>query len=157
MAGEVAKLPFRTICCSSLRRAQATAEIVNRNLRRPIHALENLMECALGQIQGQPANGAWRKDWMQGGPTPGGETFAEYTARVIRGFNQALTYPNPVLIIGHGGNFWALEHYKLIAVTRVPNCALFHLEPPQGSTLWNVKQLAAPEGQALAIGEAALA
>ena len=88
---------------------------------------------------------------------PGGETYAEYTARVIRGFAQALTFPGPVLIVGHGGNFWALEHYGLISETRVPNCALFSLQPPRDQKLWNVKQLAAPEGQSLAIGEAAIA
>ena len=161
IAPEVAKLCFRSICCSSLQRARSTAEIVNRGLDKPIYVLPDLMECGLGEIQGEPSNGAWREPWMKGGPMPGGETFGEYTARVMRGFAQALTHAGPVLVVGHGGNFWALEQYGLIPETRVPNCALFHLEPPPTksgeSKFWNVTLLAAPEGRALAIGEAALA
>jgi broad specificity phosphatase PhoE len=157
VAVEVAKLSLRSICCSSLQRARSTAEIINRGLGKPIHVLLDLMECALGEIQGQPSNGAWRDPWVKGGPMPGGETYAQYTARVIRGFAEALPFPGPVLIVGHGGNFWALEDYGLIPEIRLPNCALFYLEPPRDSKYWNVTQLAAPEGRALAIGEAALA
>ncbi len=91
---------------------------------------------------------------------PGGETFAAYTTRVVHGFNQALAHPGPVLIVAHGGNFWALEHHGLIAPgTRVPNCALFQLDPPSvektsAGNFWTVTQLSAPAAEALSIGEA---
>ena len=86
---------------------------------------------------------------------PGGETFQEYIGRVMRGFVVGLAQPGPVLAIGHGGNFWALERYGLIEFgTRIPNCALLKLEPPTISKFWNMKLLAAPEGPSLAIGEA---
>ncbi len=150
----VAKLPLETICSSSLQRAQRTAEITTRSFAKPIVTLPDMMECGLGDIQGQPSNGEWREPWMNGGPMPGGETYTAYCARVIRGFNQALAYPGPVLVVGHGGNFWSLERYGLIPETRVPNCALFYLEPPRTGKLWSVKLLAAPAGEALAIGEA---
>src|SRR5262249_52712439 len=111
--------------------------------------------CSLGEIEGHASNGAWRDPWVNGGPMPGGETFAVYAARVLRGFNDALTHPGPVLIVAHGGNFWALEHYGLIEPgTRVPNCALFKLIPPSTSRFWTVTPLALPAGEALAIGEA---
>lgn len=94
---------------------------------------------------------------------PGGETFEEYTSRVIRGLNQALTHPGPVLVVAHGGNFWILERYGLIAKgSRVGNCALFSLEPPAANSkshnakLWKVTPLAVPDGPSLAIGEIAL-
>lgn len=151
----VEALPIATICCSPLQRARRTTDIVNQTLARQVVAIPDLMECHLGIYQGHPSNGEWRAPWVAGGPMPEGETFAEYTARVIRGFNQALAHPGPVLIVAHGGNFWALEHHGLIARgTRVTNCALFKLEPPAAdSKFWNVTQLAAPEGPALAIGE----
>jgi probable phosphoglycerate mutase len=155
VAPHVVALPIATICTSSLARAKRTGAIVNRALQKPIVAFDDLRECHLGKIQGEPSNGAWRAAWVNGGPMPGGETFAEYTARVIRGFNQALAQPGPVLIVAHGGNFWALEHHGLIAPgVRVPNCALFRLDPPNGGKLWNVTALYAPAGEALAIGEA---
>lgn len=154
VAGAVAKLSVRSICCSSLQRARSTAEIVNRGLGKLVHALPDLMECGLGQIQGQSSTGEWRQPWKNGGPMPGGETYAEYCTRVIRGFNEALAYPGPVLIVGHGGNFWALEHFSLIAETRVPNCALFYLEPLRDSTFWGATLIAKPDGLSLAIGEA---
>lgn len=155
-AAYVAALPVTTICCSTLQRARRTAEIVNRGLGKPIVTIPDLMECGLGQIEGQASNGEWREPWEKGGPMPGGETFAEYCARVVKGFTQALAVPGPVLVVGHGGNFWALERYGLIAFgTRVPNCALFKLDPPQGGAkMWSVTQLSAPAGESLAIGEA---
>ena len=155
----VEALPVATICCSPLLRAKRTTEIINRDRTHPVVSIPELMECHLGIYQGHPSNGEWREPWVAGGPMPGGETFSEYTDRVIRGFNQALTHPGPVLIVAHGGNFWALEHHGLIAPgTRVPNCALFQLDPPSpvtgtDSKFWQVTLLAAPEGPALAIGE----
>ncbi len=159
IAAPVAKLGFATICCSPLLRARATADIVNQGPGKPIIEISELMECSLGEVEGHASNGEWREPWEQGGPMPGGETFREYTERVILGLNQALTRPAPVLVVGHGGNFWALEHHGLIAPgSRVSNCALFKLEPPQaGARLWNVTPLGIPEGPSLAIGEIALA
>ncbi len=151
----IATLPIATICTSSLSRAKRTGEIVNRGLNKPVFTFDDLRECHLGQIQGSPSNGAWRGEWVAGGPMPGGETFVEYCARVLRGFNQALAQTGPVLIVAHGGNFWGLEHYGLIATgVRVPNCALFRLDPPRDLKTWKVTSLYAPEGEALAIGEA---
>ncbi len=152
----VEALPIATICCSTLLRAKRSMEIVNCSIKKPVVMVPELRECKLGEIEGQPSNGDWRKPWENGGPMPGGETFQEYIDRVMRGFAVALAQPGPVLAIGHGGNFWALERYGLIVFgTRVPNCALFKLEPPKPSEkFWSVKLLAAPDGPSLAIGEA---
>ncbi len=164
IAGAIADLPIATICCSPLQRARRTADIVNRRLEKNLVTIPDLMECAFGINEGQASNGAWREAWERGGPMPGGETFAEYTSRVIRGLNQALTHPGPVLVVAHGGNFWALECHGLIAKgSRVGNCALFRLEPPTSHSktgdakLWKVTPLAVPDGPSLAIGEIALA
>jgi broad specificity phosphatase PhoE len=156
VTGAVERLDFATICSSPLKRARTTAEIVNRHLGKPVVYLPAMMECALGQIEGQPSNGDWREPWVSGGPMPGGETFEAYTTRVLGAFNQALVQPGPVLVVGHGGNFWALEHHGLIPNgTRVANCALFRLEPPRAKpAMWTVVQLAGHETDALAIGEA---
>ena len=151
----VEALPIATICCSALLRAKRSMEIVNRSIKKPVVMVPELRESKLGAIDGQPSNGEWREPWVQGGPMPGGETFQEYIDRVIVGFYVALAQPGPVLAIGHGGNFWALERYGLIEPGfRVPNCTLFKLEPPRDSKFWSVKLLAKPDGPSLAIGEA---
>jgi broad specificity phosphatase PhoE len=154
----VAQLPITTICCSPLLRTRRTMEIVNDGPNKPVVYIPDLMECHLGDFQGQASYGSWRDEWQQGGPMPGGETFLEYSARIMRGFSQALSQPGPVLVVGHGGNFWALEHYGLIVPgTRVTNCALFKLDPPTpGSEFWNVTPLACPAEAGLAIGEGAV-
>jgi len=156
VAAHVAALDVTTICCSTLLRACRTAEIVNRERRLSVLHIANLMECSFGEVEGQPSNGDWVETWRQGGPMPGGETYDTYTRRILRAFNEALEQPGPVLIVSHGGNFWALEHHGLIPPgPRVPNCGLFRLEPPASdSKYWHVKQLAAPPGVSLAIGEA---
>ncbi len=153
----VEALPITTICCSPLLRARRTMEIVNRNICKPTVFVPELMECGLGEIQGQSSNGEWREPWVKGEFTPpSGETFLEYVARTIRGVNLALAQPGPMMMVGHGGNFWALEHFGLTAPgLRVGNCALFRLDPPRDTKLWSVSQLACPEGDALVIGEGA--
>ncbi len=167
VAAMVAKLPVATICCSPLRRATRTAEIVNHEVGKPVVPVADLMECGLGFCEGQASNGEWRAPWERGGPMPGGETFAEYTDRILRGFNKALAQPGPILIVAHGGNFWALEHHGFIRPgSRVSNCALFKLEPPRdkakpretksrSSNFWTVEQLTVPDGAPRAIGEIA--
>ena len=39
-----------------------------------------------------------------GGAIPGGESLDSFVARLLRGLNEALTYPAPVLVVGHGGH-----------------------------------------------------
>lgn len=153
----VEALPIATICCSPLLRTRRTMEIVNCNIKKPVVLVPELMEVGLGEIQGQASNGEWRAPWVKGELTPpGGETFLEYVARILRGLTHSLTQPGPVLMVGHGGNFWALEHYGLIdSGTRVSNCSLFRVDPPGDSKFWTVTQLACPDGPALAIGEGA--
>ena len=158
IAVDVATLPIATICSSPLQRARRTADIINQEPAKPVIPVADLMECGLGIFEGQASNGAWRESWERGAPMPGGETFKEYADRILRGFNQALAHPGPVLMVAHGGNFWALEHHGVIRPgTRVANCALFKLEPPvNDARYWSVTRLgAADAGASLAIGEIA--
>jgi hypothetical protein len=61
-----------------------------------------------------------------------------------------------VLVVGHGGNFWAIERLMgLSSGARVANCALFRIDPPvAGDTHWRSTLLAQPATPSVAIGEA---
>ncbi len=155
VAPAVAKLPIASICCSTLMRAKATAEIVNtRGLALTI--IDDLKECGFGIYEGQDAGGPWREGWRNGEAIPGGESLAEYSTRLLRGFNAALAKPGPVLIVGHGGSVWPLEKFAGIATgLRIANCALFRFDPPKSDNApWTYTTLAEPASPSVAIGEA---
>ena len=155
VAAAVAALPIATICASPLIRARRTAEIVNAN-NTPIVLIDDLKECGFGVYEGKPSNGAWREEWRNGARLEGVEPFEDYVIRIIRGINQALTHPGPVLVVGHGGNFWAIERFAVKhAGIRVPNCGLFRLDPSTGANdpAWTSTLLAQPASPSVAIGE----
>lgn len=143
VAAAVAALPIATICVSPLQRARQTAALVNINAR-PIRVIEALKECGFGIHEGEASNGAWRTAWLSGGAIAGGETRRDYIVRVTGALHEALVEPAPVLIVAHGGTFWALEH--LVAQqARIPNCTLFEFTPPAApNSAWGMSQLACP-------------
>ncbi|MCC6912074.1 MAG: histidine phosphatase family protein [Rhodospirillaceae bacterium] len=151
VAPAVAQLPIKTICVSTLSRARRTAEIVNVN-NAPIVVLDTLKECGFGVYEGQDSNGPWREGWMAGGAIEGGERRVDYIARVHRALNEALSHPAPVLIVAHGGTFWAMEEL-LGEIVHVQNCTLFEMTPPPADRKhWKATQLACPVEPPLAIG-----
>ncbi len=155
VAAVVGNIPIATVCSSPLKRARVTAEIVNRRLGKPLIEIPQLMECRFGIYEGQDSGGAWRGPWEKGAALPGGETFDGYRDRALLGLNKALAYPAPVLVVAHGGTFWAVEKFALNGKrVRIPNCVLFKIDPPaREGEEWTVTELAAPP-HPLAIGEA---
>lgn len=154
VASAVAQLPIRTICASPLMRARRTAEIVNIN-NVPLVVIDALKECGFGVHEGEDSRGPWRDGWMAGDAIDGGERRVDYIARVARALTEALSHAAPVLIVAHGGTFWAME--ELLGETvHVQNCTLYELKPPaDGGAHWTSTQLACPVDRALAIGEGA--
>ena len=123
IAPAVAALPIKTICASPLARARRTAEIANVN-KVPIIIIDELKECGFGVHEGEDSSGAWRAGWMAGGVIEGGERRAHYIARATQALARALTHESPVLVVAHGGTFWAME--DLVGETvHVQNCTLF--------------------------------
>ena len=141
----VAKEPIVTICHSPLIRAHRTAEILNEGLKRQMVPLHNLRECSIGIHEGAPSRVEWRQPWLDGGEIEGGERLLDFLARAVRGINEALEHPGPVLVVAHGGIFWAIERYALKRPqSGIPNCTLFKLEPLNDDT-WRLMEVAAPE------------
>lgn len=143
IAAVVAALPIRTVCASPLARARRTAEIVNMN-RVPTVVMDALKECGFGVHEGEDVDGPWRAGWLAGGVIAGGETRRDYIARVTAALRAALAHPGPVLVVAHGGTFWALEHLTRTEM-RMPNCTLYGFTPPaHAAAPWNMTLVACP-------------
>jgi probable phosphoglycerate mutase len=132
-----------TICTSPLERARLTADIIAAGLHVPVRVIDNLRECGFGAREGHP-KGSWYEAW-RGGETPkGAERFAAFMERALDGLNEALDCPGPVLIVAHGGVYWAIERFAGIARReRIPNgVPLFHAPPPKPLLPWRRQQMA---------------
>ncbi|HZS84767.1 MAG TPA: histidine phosphatase family protein [Stellaceae bacterium] len=129
-AALLARCAVATICVSPLRRARETALIINEALRRPIIVIDDLKEVAFGAAEGTRMRNLlpeWRAGWVP----DGAESYPGFIARALRGINAALAQEGPVLIVSHGGTYWAVEqHARLAREHAIPNCAPLRHEPP---------------------------
>ena len=59
--------------------------------------------------------------------------------RALDAINEALESPGPVLIVAHGGIYWAIERFAGLARReRIPNgVPLFHCPPPKPLLPWH--------------------
>ena len=94
-------------------------------------AIDELQEFNLGNHSGQII-GPWFEDWRSGGVLSGGETYRDFTERCLKSINRSLTFPESVLIIAHGGVYWALvDALQVHLAEDLPNCVPLFLSPPQ--------------------------
>jgi len=132
-----------TICSSPLARAHETARIVNEVLRRPLVLVDELMECNLSGWQGV-VGGSWHDDWVGGAVPPGGgESYEGFLSRSLAGINKALAHPGPVLIVAHGGVYWAVQrHATCEDKYDIPNGIPVHHDPPRDlQAIWRTRVL----------------
>ncbi|WP_374380444.1 histidine phosphatase family protein [Dongia sp.] len=126
-----------TICTSPLDRASLTADIIAAGLHVPVKEIDALRECRFGEREGHP-KGAWYEAWRNGETPRGAERFSQFMERALDGINEALRNPGPVLIVAHGGIYWAIERFAGLARReRIPNgVPLFHCPPPKPLLPW---------------------
>jgi broad specificity phosphatase PhoE len=128
-----ASLGLRSIAVSSLGRARRTAEIVNTGLGLPVTAFDALKEFSCGPYEGT-TDGTWLEHWRADGAVDGPESFALFRARVLSAMLSALGLDHPVLVVAHGGVFWALQRLLGFAeTTHLPNAVIVRFEPPAES------------------------
>jgi probable phosphoglycerate mutase len=126
-----------SICCSPLRRAKETALIIAEVLRLNVIVIDDLKEAGWGVYEGKRKD-AWFSQWRSGVTPEGAETYMQFLDRALIGLNAALELPEPVLIVSHGGTYWAVERATGIVLGEdVPNCApVFHKPPGQSGNEW---------------------
>jgi len=128
------------VCASPLRRARETASIIGNELRVPIHIVDDLKEASWGECEGM-LKGSWFEEWKDGVTPADAEPFDLFIARALRGLNTALALGERVLVVAHGGTYWAVERATGIPIGHdLSNCTPVYHEPPSTPMhRWNVE------------------
>ncbi len=127
----LANEPIAGIVASPLSRARHTAEAVAERHDIEITFDDGLMECHLGDRQGEP-HGPWLKAYWTGDyDPPGGETYAEFSARVWSAMARAVARGPDILIVAHGGLWLAARDFVTIEppLIPMPNALPVHVRP----------------------------
>lgn len=105
------------IISSPLERTKQTAEIINKNMNKPIEYNEKMMERNFGILEGQIANQIKNlEDYFEYHKNQGiekGEKIQDFVERVFEGMRQIeKEHQNKnVLIVTHGGVARAIDYY----------------------------------------------
>jgi len=139
LKSRLAPLGITKIFHSPLIRAKRTAEIINEELNCELCPLDELKEFNIGDFAGQLL-GDWFDDWRAGSFIPNGETYRQFIDRSLNGLNKALEPPGPVLIVAHGGVYWAVEEAIQASLnSRIPNAIpVFHRPPKTADDSWQI-------------------
>lgn len=145
--------PAGKIYHSSLSRARDTALILNEVLQLPCTQDHDLREHMMGEWSGVRAWQDCIRDIGNGIIPPGGETYDELDARILKVFRRLLqgmcgtishvsAPPQIPLIVAHGGVFHALGRLLSIDVPHIHNCTMLFFEPlqpdVQDKPIWQV-------------------
>ena len=127
--------PIERIVASPLSRAHDTAQAVANMLGLDIALDPGLMECHLGDHQGDP-HGPWLQEYFKGNYIPpNGEHFDEFCARTWAAMQRAVALGPNTLIVAHGGLWISARRYVTVApdMPRMPNALPLHITP-EGDT-----------------------
>lgn len=131
--------PIRKIVSSPLSRVAHTAERTAHFHRIEVEYDPQLMECHLGEQQGEH-HGQWLKDYWKGAATPdGAEPFEQFAARAYSALRRAVDREG-VLVVAHGGILRALQAYVRVEPKPPAENALPMLITP-GRPVWRVEPL----------------
>jgi len=140
---QLKSLGINAICTSPLKRARSTADIIGHSLGLTVVDVPGLEEMDVGPYEGI-ADYSWISAWREDKAVDGIEPFPEVRKRVAAAANRALGTASHVLIVAHGGVFWALQH-----LCRSPFTPLANGRParpsPVGETCWRIEMLTPPQ------------
>lgn len=136
-AESATQLRFETICTSPLSRAVETAEAIAGVTGGKISIQNDLIECGWGDREGE-VKGVWFEKWKRGIEVPNdAETFEAFLSRATGAINRALNMPAPVLIVAHGGIYWAVQLHALRNMKRdLENATIVRHIPPTKQHPW---------------------
>jgi probable phosphoglycerate mutase len=130
----IASLPIKTICCSPLKRAKETKDICCARLSAAHYEIHDLTECTSVIWQKMTSLGDTAHLCQE-------EPVYSFMQRVRSGINQALSKEGPVLIIAHGGIYWAMCCFMEVNHERViDNCDPVHLSISETGN-WQARRL----------------
>lgn len=126
---------------SHLQRARHTAEIINENLKLPMHETPLLGEHRFGDWENRPKSVIHPRFFSNENP-PNGETHDAFTTRARMGINHALSFEGLALITCHGGVFRAFSQlYGQEGDSE--NCVLYEFTPHEATPNfpWKIKMV----------------
>lgn len=127
--------PITRIVASPLSRAHDTARAVADAMGLTITLDPGLMECHLGDHQGDP-HGPWLQNYFEGRHVPpNGERFEDFCIRTWAAMRRAVALGPNTLIVAHGG-LWISARRKIAVdpdLPRMPNALPLHVVP-EGKT-----------------------
>jgi probable phosphoglycerate mutase len=83
-----------------------------------------------GEISGEHA-----PHWLKDASVPGAEPYDAFIVRALAGINEALAHPGAVLIVAHGGVYWAVQiHADLDKAGNIRSCMPVLHRPPTSKT-----------------------
>lgn len=149
----LANIPISTVVASPLSRAYQTAEIVNEALNCPLVIVDGLQEMYFGEQEGKPVTASTHEELFADACNWGGETIDGFINRVMGAVEEALSHPGPVLVVAHGGVYWALaKRFGMEAGAGIANAQPVHVRWVEaGSTPWTVEQIRNLNGIEIAI------
>jgi probable phosphoglycerate mutase len=124
---------FGSIVTSPLRRSFQTAQIISKKTSIPLTIIDEFKEISLGSFQGKPNQLSKIKEWRNGEEIEGAESFSEFIQRVRIGLDRAFKLQEPILIVAHGGVYWAIQKILKVPFQDLPNCAAVYHRPPKTS------------------------
>ncbi|MDH3667963.1 MAG: histidine phosphatase family protein [Paracoccaceae bacterium] len=123
--------PIERIVSSPLSRAHDTAMAVAAALDLGVETDDGLMECHLGDRQGEP-HGDWLQAYFRGEyAPPNGETFDEFCTRTWVAMRRAVALGPNSLIVAHGGLWISARRYVTVDpdLPRMPNALPLKVTP----------------------------
>jgi len=129
----LSRIAIRTICSSPLKRAQETARILSEEMRTGFQTIEDFTECSIS---------TWNEMLAHNSQPLLPSKVHHFVEHIHKGIKLALSFPGPVLVVAHGGCYWALCYLLGIKPKKwtIENCILMKFScDPMGS--WSVSRL----------------
>jgi len=139
----LAGIPIVTVVASPLSRAYKTAEIVNEALNCPLVTVDGLQEMYFGEQEGKPVTASTHEELFADACNWGGETIEDFSDRAIAAVEESLSHPGPVLVVAHGGVYWAVaKRFGMETGAGIANAQPVHIKRSEtGGDPWSALQI----------------
>ena len=131
----IANIPVKSLCCSPLKRAVETKDIISKDFTYNQLVVDHLKECSTE---------VWNNllEIERGFSFNMTNETIEFCQQVSKGLTNALKSDTP-LIIAHGGVYWMACYLMQIENLpwRIENCGLIFFEFHQKTNKWVVNQI----------------
>ncbi len=118
------------ILCSGLQRTKQTAEIINKEIKSPLHQHSELNEQSYGDWEGQEWADVHLEIEKYGENPINGETKIEFIERIVSAFEKLLCHydEETILFVTHAGVFEALLSKYKYRHEKIKNGVLYYIQ-----------------------------